>query len=58
MLEIFIVNTIRFFIEYPQLDSFNTNFYESKGMAANNQVLKSVFDENTLIPTIELAILD
>lgn len=51
-------NTIRLPIKRPHLDFFNTNFLESERMAMDNQVLEIVFDESTLSPTIEPAILD
>lgn len=58
MLEIIMVNAIRLPIEYSQLDCFNINFLESEGVATNNQVLKFAFNENTLLPIIELVILN
>ena len=58
MLETFMANAIRLPIERPQFDSFGTDSLESEGVAADNQVLDCVFDESTLSPTIEPAILD
>lgn len=51
-------NAIRLYIERLQLDFFKTNFLESEGLTANNQVLESVFNESTLSAIIEPAILD
>ena len=58
MLETFMANAIRLPIERLQFDSFGTDSSESEGVGADNQVLESVFDESTLSPTIEPAILD
>ena len=45
-------------IERYQLSCFSADWLESKRVAAENKVLQSVFDENTLSPSIEPAILD
>ena len=57
MLETFMANSIRMPIQRQQLDSFSADFLKSERVAANNELLKFVFDESTSSPTIELAIL-
>ena len=44
--------------ERHQLGCFNTNYLISERVVAENEVLQSVFNENTLSPSMESAILD
>ena len=45
-------------IESHQLGCFNANCLDFKDVTAENEVLHSVFDKSTLLPSIELTILD
>lgn len=52
MLKTFIANIIKLLIERPQLDFFVIDSLESEDLAADNQISKSVLNQNTLSPTI------
>ncbi len=58
MLETFLANFIRMSVERQQLGCFSVDCLKSKGIATENEVLQSVFDESTSSPSIELAILN
>lgn len=58
ILKMFMANAIRLPIQRLQFDFLNIDSLESKKIAANNQILDSVVNENTLSPIIEPAILN